>query len=71
MKIKSELELIKLFGWTISSKIVYILNQLRLQNKSKEDLYNEIVEKNELMKSKSFYNLIHKIDRLEKDIVFV
>ena len=71
MKIKSELELIKLFGWTISSKIVFILNQLRLQNKSKEDLYEEIVEKNELMKSKSFHNLINKIDRIEKDIVFV
>ncbi len=70
MNINSQIDLIKLFGWSISSKIVYILNELK-NNKTTEELYREIVEKNELMKSKSFYNLINKIDRIEKDISFV
>ena len=69
MKINNELDLVKVMGWTQSSKIRYILNELR-NNKDKEQIENELVNEYKVMKKKSFQNYWNKINRIEEDIKF-
>ena len=70
MSFNNERDLIKVLGWSRSSKIIYILKQIN-DNKSKEDIYEDLVEENKLMKSKSFQNYWNQIDRIKNDIQFV
>ena len=70
MSFNNERDLIKVLGWSRSSKIIYILKQIN-ENKSKEDIYEDLVEENKLMKSKSFQNYWNHIDRIKNDIQFV
>lgn len=69
MSFNNEIELIKVLGWSKTSKIVYIMNQLK--TKSKEDVYNELVTENKVMKSKSFNVYLNTINRIKDDIQFV
>ena len=69
MSFSNELELIKVLGWSKSSKILYIMNEMK--NHSKEDIYQELVEDNKLMKSKSFQVYWNHINRIKDDIQFV
>ena len=70
MKITTTTDLIKILGWTTSSKLIYILNVIK-QNKSKEQIYHHLVEETGLLKSKSFYNCWNTIHRFKDDIQFV
>ena len=69
MSFNNEIELVKVLGWSKKSKIVYIMNQLK--TKSKEDVYNELVTENKVMKSKSFNVYLNTINRIKDDIQFV
>jgi len=69
MNINSELDLIKVLGWTQSSKIRYILNELR-NEKSKDTIMFELVEESKVMKKKSFQNYWNILNRIEEDIKF-
>ncbi len=69
MSFNNEIELVKVLGWSKTSKIVYIMNQLK--TKSKEDVYNELVTENKVMKSKSFNVYLNTINRIKDDIQFV
>jgi len=70
MNINKETDLIKILGWTQTSKILYIIKQLN-DNKSKDDIYRDLVEDNKLMKSKSFQNYWNQIKRIRDNIEFV
>jgi hypothetical protein len=69
MRFNNELELVRVLGWTKSSKIIYIMNELK--TKTKEDVFNELVTENKVMKSKSFQVYLNTINRLKDDIQFV
>ena len=70
MSFNNEIELVKVLGWSKSSKIIYIMNEMK-KSKSKEDIFNELVEENKVMKSKSFQVYWNTIIRLKDDILFV
>ena len=70
MSFNNETDLIKVLGWTKSSKIIYIIKQMN-DNKTKDDIYEELVEDKKLMKSKSFHTYWNQIDRIKNDIQFV
>jgi hypothetical protein len=70
MSFNNEIELVKVLGWSKSSKIIYIMNEMK-KSKSKEDIFNELVEENKVMKSKSFQVYWNTIIRLKDDIQFV
>ena len=55
MRFETELDLIKVLGWTTSSKIRYILNELR-NNKDRDTIENELCNESKVMKKKSFQN---------------
>ncbi len=69
MRFNNEIELVKVIGWSKSSKIIYIMNELK--TKTKEDVFNELVTENKVMKSKSFQVYLNTINRLKDDIQFV
>ena len=69
MNINTELDLIKVLGWTQSSKIRYILNELR-NKKDKDTIMFELVEESKVMKKKSFQNYWNILNRIEEDIKF-
>ena len=69
MRFETELDLIKVLGWTTSSKIRYILNELR-NNKDRDTIENELCNQSKVMKKKSFQNYWNKINRIEEDIKF-
>ena len=69
MNINTELDLIKVLGWTQSSKIRYILNELR-NKKDKDTIMFELVEESKVMKKKSFQNYWNILNRIEDDIKF-
>ena len=70
MSFNNERDLIKVMGWTRSSKIIYIMKQIN-ENKTKDDIYEDLVEDKKLMKSKSFQSYWNQIDRIKNDIQFV
>ena len=70
MSFNNEIELVKVLGWSKSSKIIYIMNEMK-KSKSKEDIFKELVEENKVMKSKSFQVYLNTINRLKDDIQFV
>ena len=70
MIFNNEIELVKVLGWSKSSKIIYIMNEMK-KSKGKEDIFNELVEENKVMKSKSFQVYWNTIIRLKDDIQFV
>jgi len=70
MSFNNEIELVKVLGWSKTSKIIYIMNEMK-KSKSKEDIFNELVEENKVMKSKSFQVYWNTIIRLKDDIQFV
>ena len=70
MSFNNEIELVKVLGWSKSSKIIYIMNEMK-KSKSKEDIFKELVEENKVMKSKSFQVYWNTIIRLKDDIQFV
>ena len=69
MNYENEIDLIKVLGWTQSSKMIYILHQLK--NKSKEDVYEELVNETKVLKPKSFKSIMNRIDTIRNDIQFV
>ena len=70
MSFNNEIELVKVLGWSKTSKIIYIMNEMK-KSKSKEDIFKELVEENKVMKSKSFQVYWNTIIRLKDDIQFV
>jgi len=69
MKFNREEDIIIIFGWSVGSKMNYLMK--KLNNQSEEELYEEVVVNNKLMKTKSFHSYITKINRLRDDIIFV
>ena len=69
MKFNREEDIIIIFGWSVGSKMNYLMK--KLNNQSEEELYEEVVVNNKLMKTKSFHSYITKINRLRDDIRFV
>ncbi len=70
MNFKNETDLIKVLGWSKSSKMIFILRMIN-NNMTKEDIYKELVEDNGLMKTKSFKTYWNQIDRIKESIQFV
>jgi len=70
MNFKNETDLIKVLGWSKSSKMIFILRMIN-NNMTKEDIYKELVEDNGFMKTKSFKTYWNQIDRIKESIQFV
>ena len=67
MSYDTELDLIKVMGWTQSTKLIYILKELK-NGKTKEEIFESL---SGLMKPKSFSNYLNQINRIGDDIKFV
>jgi hypothetical protein len=67
MSYETELDLIKVLGWTKSTKFIYILKQLK-NGKTEDEIFESL---SGLMKPKSFNNYLHQINRIGDDIKFV
>ena len=69
MKYNKEEELIRVLGWSISSKLIYLMK--KLNNINRDELFEEVVEENKLMKTKSFNSYMTRIDRIRDDVRFI
>ena len=67
MSYDTELDLIKVMGWTQSTKLIYILKELK-NGKTKEEVFESL---RGLIKPKSFQGYINKIETLGDDIKFI
>mgnify|MGYP001302179464 FL=1 len=67
MSYDTELDLIKVMGWTQSTKLIYILKELK-NGKTKDEIFESL---RGLIKPKSFQGYINKIETLGDDIKFV
>jgi len=69
MTYNKEEDLIRILGWSISSKLIYLMK--KLNNINRDELYEEVVEENKLMKTKSFNSYMTRIDRIRDDVRFI
>ena len=69
MTYNKEEELIQILGWSISSKLIYLMKKLNKINR--DELFEEVVEQNKLMKTKSFNSYMTRIDRIRDDVRFI
>ena len=69
MTYNKEEELIQILGWSISSKLIYLMK--KLNNINRDELFEEVVEENKLMKTKSFNSYMTRIDRIRDDVRFI
>jgi hypothetical protein len=67
MSYDTELDLIKVMGWTQSTKLIYILKELK-NGKTKDEIFESL---RGLIKPKSFQGYINKIETLGDDIKFI
>ena len=67
MSFDTELDLIKVMGWTQSTRLIYILKELK-NGKTKDEIFESL---RGLIKPKSFQGYINKIETLGDDIKFV
>ena len=63
-------DIYKVYGWTMGSRIDYLVKR-KSNGESKEEIYEDVVENKKLMKSKSFQNYWNRLDRIEEDIQYV
>jgi len=69
MTYNKEEDLIRILGWSISSKLIYLMK--KLNNINRDELYEEVVEENKLMKTNSFNSYMTRIDRIRDDVRFI
>ena len=69
MTYNKEEDLIRVLGWTISSKLIYLMK--KLNNINRDELFEEVVKENKLMKTKSFNSYMTRIDRIRDDVRFI
>jgi len=69
MTYNKEEDLIRILGWSVSSKLIYLMK--KLNNINRDELYEEVVEENKLMKTKSFNSYMTRIDRIRDDVRFI
>jgi len=69
MTFNNEEDILRVLGWSIGSKMIYLMRKLKESNS--DDVFNQVVTENKLMKEKSFNTYINKINRLKDDIRFV
>ena len=69
MTYNKEEDLIRILGWSISSKLIYLMKKLNKINR--DELFEEVVEQNKLMKTKSFNSYMTRIDRIRDDVRFI
>jgi len=67
----TETELIKILGWTQSSRLLYLINKRFTEGLSKSQIENEVVIKNKLFKPKAFTSYWNKMERIQDEIGFV
>tara|TARA_R100000008_G_C3514401_1_gene130536 strand:- start:178 stop:381 length:204 start_codon:yes stop_codon:yes gene_type:complete len=67
MSFNNEKDLIKVLGWTKTSKLLYIIKELD-SGKSKDEILEGLEG---LIKPKSFYSYLNQIERIRSDISFV
>lgn len=68
MIINNELELVKLFGWSIFSKINYVHNELK-RNKTKSEIKDDCISQ-DTMKSKTFENIWNRYNKIKDSIEY-
>ncbi len=69
MTFKNEEDILRVFDWSVGSKMIYLMK--KLQDSNSDDVFNQVVTVNKLMKEKSFNTYINKINRLKDDIQFL
>ena len=69
MTYNKEEDLIRILGWSISSKLIYLMK--KLNNINRDELFEEVVKENKLMKTKSFNSYMTRIDRIRDDVRFI
>tara|TARA_B100001964_G_scaffold99778_1_gene111442 strand:- start:129 stop:338 length:210 start_codon:yes stop_codon:yes gene_type:complete len=69
MTYNKEEDLIRILGWSVSSKLIYLMK--KLNNINRDELFEEVVEENKLMKTKSFNSYMTRIDRIRDDVRFI
>ena len=67
MSFKTEKELIKVLGWTKTSKLLYIIKEMN-EGKSEDEIFEGLEG---LIKPKSFNSYLNQIERIRSDIRFV
>ena len=67
MSFNSIEDIYKIYGWTIGSRIDYLIKR-KTKGETKEEIFEDVVQNKKLMKSKSFQNYWNKLDRIEEDI---
>tara|TARA_R100000008_G_scaffold79720_1_gene61630 strand:- start:2968 stop:3183 length:216 start_codon:yes stop_codon:yes gene_type:complete len=70
MSFNSIEDIYKVYGWTVGSRIDYLI-QRKSNGESKEEIYEDVVQKKKLMKSKSFQNYWNRLNKIEEDILYV
>ena len=70
MSFNSIEDIYKVYGWTMGSRIDYLIKR-KCNGESKEEIYQDVVKDKKLMKSKSFQNYWNRLDRIEEDILYV
>ena len=70
MSFNSIEDIFKVYGWTMGSRIDYLVKR-KTNGETKEEIYQDVVEDKKLMKSKSFQNYWNRLDRIEEDILYV
>ena len=70
MSFNSIEDIYKVYGWTMGSRIDYLIKR-KSNGETKEQIYEDVVEEKKLMKSKSFQNYWNRLDRIEEDILYV
>ena len=69
MTYNKEEDLIRILGWSVGSKLIYLMK--KLNNINRDELFEEVVEENKLMKTKSFNSYMTRIDRIRDDVRFI
>ena len=70
MSFNSIEDVYKVYGWTIGSKIDYLIRRI-YNGDSKEQIFDDIVENKKLMKSKSFQNFWNRVKLIKDDVSYV
>ena len=70
MKFTQETDLIKVLGWSVSSKILYVWRMMK-NNKTEEEIYNHLVKETKVIHHKTYKQIINRIDKIKDSISFI
>tara|TARA_Y100000310_G_C20455598_1_gene702893 strand:+ start:412 stop:630 length:219 start_codon:yes stop_codon:yes gene_type:complete len=66
-------DLIEVYGWSLSSRLIYIINKHMIEGKSKQEIHDDVCNHKPLplIKEKSFNVLWNRYERISDKVNFV